>query len=205
MRRIKTMRIGILWLLALILISQKALGQNGDINLLRNIHNPAPLKSDGFFKFMSNTVTPICIAVPLTYFTAGFIDKTRPLKENINFQNGVKNSMCILGSGLISYSLKFTIQRDRPYVKYPDIIPKMKVSTHSFPSGHTTFAFATATSVALIHKKWYLAVPAFVWAFGVGYSRMHLGVHYPSDVISGALVGTGTSFLMYHLGNKLFK
>ena len=69
----------------------------------------------------------------------------------------------------------------------------------------TVFAFATATSIALIEKKWYFTLPAFVWAFGVGYSRLHLGVHYPSDVVCGALIGTGTSILMHHLSQKLFK
>ena len=179
--------------------------QNFDIDLLRKIHTPTPLKSDNFFKFTSQTVTPICIALPLTYFSIGLSEKNKSLKENINFQNGITSSICILSSGLISYTFKFAIKRDRPFITYPDIVPKMYVGTHSFPSGHTTFAFATATSIALINKKWYFTVPAFVWAFGVGYSRMHVGVHYPSDVLCGALIGTGTSFLMYHVSQKLFK
>jgi membrane-associated phospholipid phosphatase len=63
------------------------------------------------------------------------------------------------------------------------------------PSAHTSSAFATATSLSLAFPKWYVVVPSFVWASSVGYSRMHLGVHYPSDVLVGALVGSGSAFL----------
>ena len=63
------------------------------------------------------------------------------------------------------------------------------------PSGHTSSVFATATSLSMAYPKWYVVVPSFVWAGSVGYSRMHLGVHYPSDVIIGALVGSGSAIL----------
>jgi membrane-associated phospholipid phosphatase len=48
----------------------------------------------------------------------------------------------------------------------------------------------------MAYPKWYVVVPSFVWASSVGYSRMHLGVHYPSDVLVGALVGSGSAVLM---------
>ena len=65
------------------------------------------------------------------------------------------------------------------------------------PSGHTSTAFATATSLSLAYPKWYVVAPSFIWAGTIGYSRMHLGVHYPSDVVVGALVGSGSAFLCY--------
>ncbi|HMX78072.1 MAG TPA: phosphatase PAP2 family protein, partial [Chitinophagaceae bacterium] len=64
-------------------------------------------------------------------------------------------------------------------------------------------AFATATSLTLITKKWYVAVPAYSWASLVGYSRMYLGVHYPADVLGGALLGTGSAFLSYKINQWL--
>lgn len=176
-----------------------------DIEWLRKIHANQPLKSDGFHRFLSNSVTPLMFATPVVYFGIGAFNSNQKIKENTFYQNGLKSAFCIGGAGLLSYGLKITINRPRPYVTYPDIVPKMEVGTKSFPSGHTTFAFALATSLTLNHKKWYVGVPAFVWAFGVGYSRMHLGVHYPSDVIGGAVLGTGAALLINHFSQKLFK
>jgi len=66
-------------------------------------------------------------------------------------------------------------------------------------------AFATATSLSLEYPKWYVIVPAYTWAGTVGYSRMHLGVHYPSDVLIGALVGAGSAFITHKVNQKLLK
>jgi len=57
----------------------------------------------------------------------------------------------------------------------------------SFPSGHAAGAFAFAAFVAVRAPRW--AVPAFACAFAVAWSRCVLGVHYPSDVLAGALLG----------------
>ncbi len=186
-----------------VFLCQKAVAQNADIDLLRKIYDPTPLKSDKFFLNTGKTVTPISIATPLSYFLfIPFTEKDKRVKDRLMFQHGVTSSFCIVGSGLISYGLKYAIQRDRPYDTYTDIIAKDDPHTSSFPSGHTTFAFATATSVALIERKWYYTVPLYLWAGTVAYSRMHLGVHYPGDVLAGALIGTGTSFFMYYLCKK---
>jgi membrane-associated phospholipid phosphatase len=57
--------------------------------------------------------------------------------------------------------------------------------------------------LSIAFPKWYVIAPSFLWASGVGYSRMHLGVHYPSDVLVGALVGSGTAFLTHFLNKKI--
>lgn len=72
------------------------------------------------------------------------------------------------------------------------------------PSGHTSLAFATATSLTLKYPKWYVAAPSYFWACSVGYSRMNLGVHYPSDIVAGALLGAGSAYLTY-LVNDFFR
>ena len=100
--------------------------------------------------------------------------------------------------------LKYSVNRDRPFVTYPDIIQKSK-AIPSFPSGHTSSAFATATSLSLAYPKWYIIVPSYAWAGTVGYSRMHLGVHYPSDVLAGALIGSGCAYLTFKVNQKLLK
>lgn len=106
----------------------------------------------------------------------------------------------------ITLGLKYTVNRTRPYVTYPDIFRK---DTHagpkSFPSGHTASAFALATSVSLCYPKWYVIVPSYLWAVTVGYSRMHLGVHYPTDVLVGALIGSACAWGSWELNRYLVR
>ncbi|HSC36729.1 MAG TPA: phosphatase PAP2 family protein, partial [Chitinophagaceae bacterium] len=66
---------------------------------------------------------------------------------------------------------------------------------YSFPSGHTSSAFAMATSISMSYPKWYVIAPCYLWAGTVGVSRIVLGVHYPSDVLAGALVGMGSAYV----------
>lgn len=66
--------------------------------------------------------------------------------------------------------------------------------TRSFPSGHAASAFAFATGVASAWPE--AAIPLYAVATLVAYSRVHTGVHYPSDVIAGSVVGTALSPLV---------
>ncbi len=108
-------------------------------------------------------------------------------------------------SAIIAESLKKSIDRQRLYQKYPGIYPYKIEDGESFPSGHTTIAFATATTLSLQYKKWYVVVPAYAWAAGCGFSRLYLGEHYTTDVIGGAVIGTGSAFLSHWLTKKIFK
>jgi len=65
-------------------------------------------------------------------------------------------------------------------------------------------AFANATALSLKYPKWYVIIPSYFWACSVGYSRLNLGEHYPSDVLAGAIVGAGSAFLSLKLTNWLF-
>lgn len=178
--------------------------QNADINILRKIYSPNTLPSDGFFRFMSNSVSPVAVSVPTFYFGMSLLQKEKNIRQNVWLQHTIRSGLSIGGAGLISYSLKYSIKRERPFDRYPDIVPKTHPATWSFPSGHTTFAFATATIVSLNHRKWYIAVPMYAWAATVAYSRLDLGAHFPTDVLGGMVIGTGTSFLVYHLTKKWF-
>ena len=73
---------------------------------------------------------------------------------------------------------------------------------NQLPSGHTALAFSTVTSLLFTTEKWYFAAPAYVWAIGVGYSRIYLGQHYPSDVIAGAVSGAAGAYLTHMINKK---
>lgn len=82
-------------------------------------------------------------------------------------------------SGLVTNILKYTIRQKRPYGD----------QRNSFPSGHTTTAFAFASVVAERHP-WYYGVPAYLLASLVGFQRINANRHYLHDVIAGATIGT---------------
>jgi membrane-associated phospholipid phosphatase len=186
----------ILFLLLLFPLNLEA--QNWDIELLRLINSPESLPSDDFFRFVSNSEIYVALGIPAGLAAAGLIKDDDKL---------LRNACMILGSAAISSGvtiiLKYSINRDRPFVTYPDITKKSDAGSPSFPSGHTSSAFSTATSLSLAYPKWYIIVPSFTWAGTVGYSRMHLGVHYPSDVLAGAIIGAGSAWLSYRINKKL--
>ena len=133
-------------------------------------------------------------------YTIGLIQKDSLIKHKALFIGET-----FLASAFITIASKSIIKRDRPYVTHPSIQPLSVEGSYSMPSAHTSSAFATATSLSMAYPKWYVVVPSFVWASSVGYSRMHLGVHYPSDVLVGALVGSGSAVLMYKANQWLNK
>ena len=193
------MRIGLISILFIVTNSQLYC-QNLDIQILRAINSPEDLPSDDFFRFISDSEPYIMFAVPAGMATAGYFKH-----DNSLVRNACTDLAAITVSGGITLILKYSINRDRPFVTHPDITKKSSAGSPSFPSGHTSSAFATATSVSLAYRKWYVIVPTFAWAGTVGYSRMYLGVHYPSDVLAGALIGSGCAYLTFKVNQKLLK
>ena len=156
---------------------------------------------DKGMKNLSVSVYPIAIAAPLGILAQGYFTKDKAM-----IRNGYKSVVTIGLAMAVSTSVKYFVQRERPYVTYPlNITRRDKSGTYSFPSGHTTAAFATATSLSLTYKKWYIVLPAYVYAGFVGYARMRLGMHYPSDVLGGIVTGMGSGFLTWKLEKLLFK
>lgn len=149
---------------------------------------------------ISNTTQMVSIAVPAAVLIAGLID---------NNSSTIKKSLYLAESAaaatFVTFGMKYAFQRSRPYLVTPGLTKVSGGSGPSFPSGHTSVAFATATSLTLAFPKWYVAVPAYAWAASVGYSRMYMGVHYPSDVLAGAVIGAGSAWLMYKANKWLFK
>jgi undecaprenyl-diphosphatase len=92
-------------------------------------------------------------------------------------------------ASVLSGLLKGLVDRPRPALTDGAIAPAVPTpDSPSFPSGHTTTAFATAVAVSVLHPR--LRVPLLILAGVVGLSRAYLGVHFWVDVAAGALLGT---------------
>ncbi len=190
----------VFYFLLFLMVGRSISAQNLDIDLLRKINLERNTVLDPTFKFVTNSVAPIGLGAPLIVTSIGLIQKDNTLKNK-----GYYIGATLLSSTIITTTLKFTIDRDRPFVTYPEIQKLTGAGSPSFPSGHTSEAFATATSLSLAFPKWYVIAPSMLWASAAGYSRMHLGVHYPSDVLVGALIGSGSAWLCHELNKRYFK
>lgn len=179
-------------LLVVLLNSLTLYSQNPDIYLLRKVNLDRNQRMDDGFNTLSQTARPFAIAAPMVVFGIGLIEKNKATR-----QKAVMMGASFFVATAVSTTLKYTINRERPYFAYPDIQKISGGGSPSFPSGHTSDAFSNATSLSLAFPKWYVIAPSYLYASAVGYSRMHLGVHYPSDVVVGAVVGAGSAFLCY--------
>lgn len=101
--------------------------------------------------------------------------------------------------------LKNIFNRTRPYEVIDGLkllIPKQM--DPSFPSGHSAASFASSTAV-FRHLSRRVGVPLLILAFLISFSRLYVGVHYPSDVFAGALIGSFIGILVNIIGNKISK
>ncbi|MEI8225850.1 MAG: phosphatase PAP2 family protein [Bacteroidota bacterium] len=187
-----------LFVLLLIFLPVSLSSQNIDIRILRSLNSSQTLPSDKFFQFVSNSDAYIVLGIPAGMGTVGLIKHDDQL-----FRNACVTLAATAVNFGVTAVMKYSFNRDRPFITYPDITRKSYGGSPSFPSGHTSMAFATATSLSLAYPKWYIIVPTYTWASTVAYSRMDLGVHYPSDVLIGALVGAGSAWLSYAVNKKL--
>ena len=108
-------------------------------------------------------------------------------------------SSLLFGLLINNVVIKHAIARARPFDTYSDLVTLIRKPTdYSFASGHTTASFAAAgILVRFLNKP--LATAAVCYAVLVGYSRLYLGVHYPTDVLCGCLIGICASLLAYRL------
>jgi membrane-associated phospholipid phosphatase len=110
---------------------------------------------------------------------------------------GPKGRRAGLATALASLAASYTVQqqikprfrRVRPFVNREARVVGIRPVDHSFPSGHTASSFAAATALAFFYLR---AAPlAYALATAVGVSRVHLGVHFPSDAAVGGVIGVG--------------
>ena len=172
--------------------------QNLDNKILNSIHTERNKQLDPIFHVFGQSAPILSIAYPIGFGLAGLFKSDSSL-----FVQGISAGFGLSFCATLAYGLKEAIRRPRPFQQNKEIIvPYNAPKSYSFVSGHTSNAFETAMHLSLSCKKWYVVLPAFGWASTVAYSRIHEGVHYPSDILAGAILGTGSAWLTYK-ANKL--
>jgi undecaprenyl-diphosphatase len=184
----------------LLLISPSLHAQNWDINTLGNINPTNP--SSSYWQKTSSSAYPVAVGIPAGILIAGYVKHDKELE-----MKGWKIVGALAVNTVISEGLKYAVNRERPYEKYPLLVHPYDATEkgQSLPSGHTSTVFAMAASLSIQCHQWYVVVPAYAYAASVGYSRLYLGEHYPTDVLAGAAVGVGSAYLSNWLAKKIFK
>jgi membrane-associated phospholipid phosphatase len=153
----------------------------------------------GVFLFLSKTYLYGEVGIPAGLLVGGIAGHNVGMRQN---------SLFVASSSLVSYGftelIKHIVKRKRPFVQNINIVPVYRAQGFSFPSGHTSATFSTATALSIAYPKWYVIIPSYLWAGSVSYSRMYLGVHYPSDVAGGLLLGTGTAVSLSLLKKQVY-
>lgn len=175
--------------------------QNWDINTLHQINSWDGKFIRNYNKIISRTEPYVAIGVPVAMALAAWVKHDKEL-----LKDAIYVGTSVAGAFVVTYGMKFLVDRERPYDKYPDRLhPYSYESSPSFPSSHTSSAFALATSLCVRYPKWYVIAPSALWACSVGVSRMNEGVHYPSDVLAGAVMGMGCAVANIYVNRWLNK
>lgn len=189
------------FLIFFLFLTAPADAQNPDVALFRFLNNRHTPFSDRFFNFQTQTVKPVSVAMPVAFIGTGLIADNRKAENT--------GALLFLAQCMnfgLTYGLKMIVNRKRPYESLSNVhLPAGKEGTRSFPSGHTSAAFTSATMLSLNYPKWYIIAPAYTWAGFVAYSRIALGVHYPSDVLAGAIIGSAVAWTIYHYRTPILK
>ncbi len=174
--------------------------QNVDVELAESINEHPTCFKNSLASFTANSITPVTIGIPLSLLAAGIFTHDKNLKTD---------ALYVAGSYLLNAAattgFKRLFKERRPFDKYPSEVIKRNAIAggSSFPSGHTSAAFNLAMSLSLRYRKPIIVIPSFIYAGAMAWSRVYQGVHYPSDVLAGAILGAGTAWLGYKIQQKL--
>ena len=164
-----------------------------DYSLEQWINGPAgshPLW-DTFMIGVAGGAEPAFIALVVVWFLIGW-RRRLPMDR----QGAIAALLASGGALLVNVTLASIWYRPRPYIVHPDQVHHLlsHSADSSFPSDHAAAAFAIA--IVLFSYRRFPGVVALIVAALVAYSRVYVGDHYPTDVIAGAVIGTGIGYIL---------
>ena len=170
----------------------KFLPQLNFIAALQQAGNPTITAT---LQFISDSITFVSFGVPLAMLIWGERGTSKK-KSRLSF---LYVGLSIGVAGLVSYLIKKTTSIPRPYEIDARITQWSVGGGYSFPSGHTTEAFASAIAIIFLYRDPRLGIPMLLWATTVAFSRIYLGVHYPFDILGGIMIALTVTFFMRSL------
>lgn len=181
----------------------KADPDNFDVRLFRSINRSRTSFKDKVLPITDRSGPPMGFVLPISAFVYGRASK-HYYDENTGFLLGLTEGLNLF----TTFGLKFAVNRKRPYAALGNVYYQQvdKTDPYSFPSGHTSITFAIAVLYNLRYPKYpQVYVPMYLYSIVVAYGRPYFGMHYPSDLLGGAMVGAGSAVLIYSLRNHLLK
>jgi len=178
--------------------------QNLDIKLFRKFNNIKSSFLKSVVNITNESVIPLSVILP-----AGLYIYARA-ENNYNDEDAATLLALSEVTNLsVTQALKYIVKRNRPFrtLNNVNLYDTSTVeNTYSFPSGHTSQSFAIATSLTLSYPdKPFLITGLYTYSLIVSLGRIYWGVHYPSDVLSGMLIGAGSAALIYSLRKPLIQ
>jgi len=159
--------------------------QQTDARLLSFITHHRVNSLDPFFIQLTDVATLVTYSIPVILLIYAYAKQLVVLQR----KSWLVLIALTINSAIVD-TLKKVIHRPRPFVTYSDIHNLVPVTSFSFPSGHTAEVTLLAISISILFpkQKWAIVL-TWLWALVISYSRMDLGVHYPSDVL-GAMANS---------------
>ena len=176
---------------------------NPDVSIFRAINNSRTKTLDKVVFVTDKSLIPVSILTAPVLFTVS--------RLNENYYDENSSVLCALSevtSSLFTFGIKKLVKRPRPYTILKDVKRNKNdlafTDPYSFPSGHTSTAFSMATSLTLRYPDNAMLITGlYFYSSVIALGRIYLGVHYPSDVLGGMLVGAGSAALIYSLRKEI--